>query len=159
MDVLFIRREDGQLERQVYQKKTHTNRYMQYNSHHPVEIKSGIIQGLVYRAMNVCSDRSGRNKEIKRIKDVMQSNGYPRKFTEKAIRRQMKRRTIPKEKEIDDKKLQTARIPSSTVSARKFGVWHEAGVRCAFFMRHARTRLPKQRRSTSRLCHKLRILN
>ena len=111
MNVLFTRREDGQLERQVYQKKTHTNRYMQYNSHHPVEIKSGIIQGLVYRAMNVCSDRSGRNKEIKLIKDVMQRNGYPRKFTEKAIRRQMKRGTIPKQKEIDDKKLQTARIP------------------------------------------------
>ena len=73
--------------------------------------------------MNVCSDRSGRNKEIKRIKDVMESNGYPQKFTEKAIRRQMKRGTIPKQKEIDDKKLQTARIPFSTVSARKFSDW------------------------------------
>ena len=85
MDVLSIRREDGQLEMQVYQKKTHTNRYVQYNSHHPVKIQSGIFQGLVNRAMIVYSDRSRRNEEIKHIKDVLQSNGYPRTFTEKAI--------------------------------------------------------------------------
>ena len=96
MNVLFTRREDGQLERQVYQKKTHTNRYVQSNSHHPVDIKSEIIQGLIDRGMNVCNDRSGRNKDIKRIKDVMQSNGYQRSFMEKAIGRQMKQGTIPK---------------------------------------------------------------
>ena len=105
MDVLSIRREDRQLERQVYQKKTYTNRYVQYNSHCPVKIQSGIIQRLVNRAMIVCSDISGRNEEIKHIKYVMQSNGYPRKFTEKAIRRQVKRGKIPKQKEIDDKKI------------------------------------------------------
>ena len=44
------RREDGSLEASVYRKPTHTNRYLQFNSHHPIHVKRGVIKSLFDRA-------------------------------------------------------------------------------------------------------------
>ena len=91
MDVRFTCREDGTLIRQIYQKPTHTNRYIQFDSHHPASVKSGVIQGLTDCAMKVCSGIVERNQELRRIENVMVEKGYPRKFTQKTISRQLKR--------------------------------------------------------------------
>ena len=40
MDVRFTRMSGGQLKREVFQKPTHSNRYIQCDSHHPSSIKS-----------------------------------------------------------------------------------------------------------------------
>ena len=77
MEVRFTRREDGTLIRQIYQKPTHTKRYIQFDSHHPASVKSGVIQGLTDRAMKVCSGIVERNQELWRIGNVMVENGYP----------------------------------------------------------------------------------
>ena len=100
---------------------------MQYYSHQLVVIKS---------------DRSGRTYQIKRITNFMQSNGYPRKLTEKATRRQMKRGMISLLKETDYRNVRTARTPFiNGVSQEVQILASAAGVRCAFFMpdtlRHA----------------------
>ena len=55
MDVRFTKQNDGKLRREVYQKPTHTNRYIQFESHHPSSVKSGVVQGLVERAIMVSS--------------------------------------------------------------------------------------------------------
>ena len=49
-DVNFTREADGHLARQVHQKSTHTNRYVQFDSHHPAAVKAGIVQCLAQRA-------------------------------------------------------------------------------------------------------------
>ena len=53
MDVRFRRMENGKLSREVYRKPTHTNRYVQFESHHPMSVKSGIVKDLVERALKV----------------------------------------------------------------------------------------------------------
>ena len=41
IDVNFSRSENGELKRTVYQKPTHTNRYVQFQSHQPNNVKLG----------------------------------------------------------------------------------------------------------------------
>ena len=66
MDVRFIRQENGSLARAVYQKPTHTNRYVHFESHHPPSVKSRIVLGLADRAIRVCSSSEDRDRELKK---------------------------------------------------------------------------------------------
>ena len=52
---------DVQIERQgtatltsVFCKKTHTDRYLDFNSHHPAKVLRGVVQCLRVRAEKVC---------------------------------------------------------------------------------------------------------
>ena len=68
MDVNFTREADGHLAWQVHQKSTHTNRYVQFDSHHPAAVKAGIIQCLTQRALTVCSSSKQCKEELDKIK-------------------------------------------------------------------------------------------
>ena len=85
MNVRFMRKQDGTLARQIYQKMTQTNRYIQLSSHHPALVKSGITQLLTNCTMKVCSGIGKQNQEFRKIENTMVGNGHPRKFTQKAI--------------------------------------------------------------------------
>ena len=43
MDIRFIREPHGGLEAEVYQKPTHTNWYIQFDSHQPMQVKSSVV--------------------------------------------------------------------------------------------------------------------
>ena len=135
MDVRFSRQLRGEITREVYQKPTHTNRYVQFNSHHPNAVKAGVVECLAKRAILVSSTQKLRDLELKRIRKVMAENGYPRKFVEKAISKQLKRhatgRKLPQQ---DEKNIITTTIPFvDGLSQEVRRVARMAGVRCAFF--------------------------
>ena len=153
MDVLFTRQTDGTLKRKVFQKPTHTNRYVQFDSHHPISTKRGVITGLVNRAVQVCSDQQLLNEELSRIQNVMESNGYPRGFVKRTIKRQIKKKTgvkLPKEDEKAEKMV-SASIPFiEGLSQEVRRIAQAAGVKCTFrtantlrSMYSAKDRLPK----------------
>ena len=97
MDVSFTRQLDGSLTKQVYQKPTHTNRYVLFSSHHPTKVmKEGIVRGLADRAIKVYSEGETLDQELKHFATAMEGNGYPEQFTQKAISRQLKRPAIEK---------------------------------------------------------------
>ena len=75
MDVRFTKMANGELQREVYRKPTHTDRYVQYNSHHPVSVKTGLIDCLMERARNVSSSEEIFKKEKRHIQDILQQNG------------------------------------------------------------------------------------
>ena len=137
MDVRFTRTANGKLHRQVYQKPTHTNRYVQYDSHQPDSVKSGMIAGLVNRAMIVSSDETTLEKEVKHIKTVMASNGYPKQFVDKAIRKQMRKKNnidTGKNTDKERKSMQTASIPFvDGLSQEVRRLARSADIRCTFF--------------------------
>ena len=60
----------------VYHKKTHTERYLNFDSNHPARVKRGIIQCLRHRAKKVC-DGSTKWREIEHLRQVFKTNGYP----------------------------------------------------------------------------------
>ena len=134
MDVRFTRDVQGKLMREVYQKPTHTNRYVQFDSHHPSTVKAGIVQGLAERAVRVSSSDAERDAELRRISSVMVCNGYPRRFVEKAISKQLRRRTAPRVQNQDQSDMKTVRIPFvEGLSQEVRRVARSAGVRCVFY--------------------------
>ena len=80
---------DGELMREVYQKPTHTNCYVHFDSHNPLSVKSGMVECIANCVITVSSSRPSHEAELKRIKQVMATNGYPKRFVEKAISRQL----------------------------------------------------------------------
>ena len=60
MDIRITRQPQGELTEEVYQKPTHTNRYVPFSSHHPISVKSGVVACLANRAIRVSSSQAGR---------------------------------------------------------------------------------------------------
>ena len=102
MDVRFPKQQRGKLFREVYQKPMHTKRYHQFESHHPSFVKSGVISCLVNRAINLSSDQTVRDVELKRIQKIMEAKGYPNKFVRKNIKKTLnicaRRQHLPRKK-------------------------------------------------------------
>ena len=65
----------------------------------------------------------------------MADNGYPKRFTERAISKQMKKGLVKRVDEADQLKWETARIPYiDGLSLEVRWIVHTAGVQCAFYM-------------------------
>ena len=64
----------------VYRKPIHTDRYLDYNSNHPISAKLSVIQTLIHRAKQVCSTPEFLTKEMDHLHKVLQDNHYPAQF-------------------------------------------------------------------------------
>ena len=58
LDVLVIPQADGSISTAVYRKPTHTNQYLQWDSHHEISAKYSVISTLFHRAKEVCSTKT-----------------------------------------------------------------------------------------------------
>ena len=61
----------------VYGKPTHTDRYLDFNSSHPVSAKRAVVRALMDTAENVCSDPEILANEIDHLSKVLHYNNYP----------------------------------------------------------------------------------
>ena len=71
---------NAQIERQgtatltsVFRKKTHTDRYLDFNSHHPAKMLRRVVQCLRVRAEKACDE----GKSDSHLRQVFRANGYP----------------------------------------------------------------------------------
>ena len=55
LDVLLYRSEDGSVSTSVYRKPTHTDRYLDFVSHHPIMHKAAVVKTLFSRADTISS--------------------------------------------------------------------------------------------------------
>ena len=55
LDVLLHHNNDGTLFTSVYRKPTHTDKYLNFDSHHPLMHKVAVVRTLVSRANALCS--------------------------------------------------------------------------------------------------------
>lgn len=69
----------------VYRKSTHTDRYINFNSHHHSRVLRGTVQCLRDRAHNVC-DTTSRATELKHLHGVFAMNRYPKHLTRRTLR-------------------------------------------------------------------------
>jgi hypothetical protein len=79
LDTVTIRR-NGVVHVDVYRKATHTDKYLHYDSHHPVQHKQSVVNTLLDRADSIPSSKKGRRRERKHVFKVLRENGYPLKF-------------------------------------------------------------------------------
>ncbi|KAM4589401.1 uncharacterized protein V3H82_003528 isoform 2-T2 [Fundulus diaphanus] len=77
LDCLVNVEGDGNLNIEVYRKPTHTDQYLLFDSHHPLEHKLSVIRTLQHRAEHVPTKTEGKHKEQKHIRDALQTCGYP----------------------------------------------------------------------------------
>ena len=77
LDVNAQELKDGSLAASVYRKLTHTDRYLQYSSHHLVNQKVGVARTLFSRANRITSNNEKKIKEFHQITKTLKNNGFP----------------------------------------------------------------------------------
>ena len=80
LDTLLQRRDDGSLDVTVYRKPTHTDRYLDFQSHHPSHVKRGLVRCLYDRARSITTRQENLKKEECHLAEVLKQNGYPSSF-------------------------------------------------------------------------------
>ncbi|MCG8429652.1 MAG: hypothetical protein MJA29_00535, partial [Candidatus Omnitrophica bacterium] len=73
----------GKVECKVYRKPTHTDKYLDWNSNHPLSAKRAVVRALTDRAFKVCSTPEALNNEIEHLHTVLKYNNYPKWMLEK----------------------------------------------------------------------------
>ena len=146
LDVLVYKKSNGTLGHTVYRKPTHTNRYLNAESHHhPAQLKS-VVKTLIKRSERL-ADNENYNTESKIIKEALQQNGYNEQFIKKATKQQKKSTT---EKEKEEFKS-VAYLPYVKGTTDRIGrILNKNNIRTIFkpskkinnFLRNAKTHIP-----------------
>ena len=82
LDLKLSRNNDGTLNFSIFCKPTRTEKYLDFNSNHPLEHKNSVVQSLMHRAFNLC-DEELRQQEIDHVSNVLENNGYPKGMIKK----------------------------------------------------------------------------
>ena len=61
----------------LYKKPTHTDRYLNFRSCHPISHKRGVIKTLMKRLCPIVSDEKSREQEQHSIRHSSEKSGYP----------------------------------------------------------------------------------
>ena len=77
LDTLIQKQLDNSLLTSVYRKPTHTDLYLQWNSHHHLSAKYSIINTLKHRAKTVCSNHHLLEEEEKHLNRALSNSRYP----------------------------------------------------------------------------------
>jgi len=82
---VIFRDSSGLFETAIFRKKTHTERYLNFNSHHCPQHLRSVPNTLVRRAFLLCSTKDLLRKELDHIGAVLKANDYPESFMLKAV--------------------------------------------------------------------------
>ena len=78
LDILISPDKDGRLETSVYRKPTHTDQYLQWDSHHPISSKYSVVGTLYHRAKTISSNNQGLQQEEDHLNRALGKCNYPR---------------------------------------------------------------------------------
>ena len=78
LDTLVKPEADNSLSIRVHCKPTHTDQYLQWDSHHDVAAKYNVIGTLIHRAKSVCTNPGFLNEELQHLKETLARCKYPR---------------------------------------------------------------------------------
>ena len=78
LDTIVKPEADGSLSISVYRKPTHTDQYLQWDSHHHLFAKFSVIQTLSHRASIMCSNPELLQKEKEHLRKALTKCNYPK---------------------------------------------------------------------------------
>ena len=87
LDTIVKPEVDGSLSMTVYRKPTHTDQYLQWDSHHHLSAKFSVIQTLSHRASTVCSNPELLQKEKDHLRKALTKCKYPKWALDKVEKR------------------------------------------------------------------------
>ncbi len=85
LDLNVYRTIEGKLETAVYRKPTHTDKYLSYNSHHPVSHKKSVAKTLLQRAEHLPSNSDSQANEQEYVLNILRENNYPKDFLKNCL--------------------------------------------------------------------------
>ena len=77
-DTLVKPKADNSLSIRMYHKPTHTDQYLQWDSHHNLSVKYSVIGTLTHRAKSVCTTPGLLNEEVQHLKEALVRYKYSR---------------------------------------------------------------------------------
>ena len=80
LDIKTTRQDDGSITVSVNRKATHTDRYLDFKSHHHPQHKHLVVHTLMDRAKNIPSTKEEVLRETKRVTQALTANNYPANF-------------------------------------------------------------------------------
>ena len=78
LDTMVKPEADGGLSITVYRKPTHTDQYLQWDSHHNLSAKFSVINTLSHRAQTVCSNPELLKQEKEHLRKALTQCKYPK---------------------------------------------------------------------------------
>ena len=87
--VLIVRNDEGNVKLQIYRKPTHTDQYLNFSSHHPIEHKLSVVRTLLQRSQSLITDSHDRQLEDAHVEKALRSCGYP-DWTFRKVKDQMR---------------------------------------------------------------------
>ena len=95
-----VSRKDGVVTIDVYRKSTHTDRYLDFYSHHEKKHKISTASTLLNSASNLPSTSAGKSKELIYVSNALESNGYPPSFISNILKKKPPPETTPSPEEL-----------------------------------------------------------
>ncbi|KAI8519618.1 hypothetical protein Bbelb_028750 [Branchiostoma belcheri] len=102
---------DGHIEVEVYRKPTHTDQYLIFDSHHPLEQKLGVIRTLFHRADTLITLAEARAKEHTHLKKALSKCGYQQWTFNKALKPSDSSKKTSRNSQLDRTKTVNISIP------------------------------------------------
>ena len=85
-----IKRENARLNLSVYRKPTHSGRYLNFNSHHPISARCSTADALFNRAELITTDATQKDEEFRKVTQELLANDYPSRFVASRLDRAKK---------------------------------------------------------------------
>ena len=96
----------------IYRKPTHTNQYLQWDSHHAIGNKYSVINSLLHRAKDICSNQDQLEAELTHT--VLSACKYP----SWAIKRMKLKNSIPRTAKNNNKGNRSNTIKESSITVQ-----------------------------------------
>ena len=101
LDVKMTVTNTNRIKTTVYRKKTHTDQYLNFESHHPLHQKIGVVRSLLDRKEAIVSTEEDKKKEDDHITQALKKNNYPMWAIKKAKTLQSQEKHTQEKKKKD----------------------------------------------------------
>ena len=84
----LVSHNNGSISTTVYRKPTHTDRYLDFSSHHDEKHKISAAKTLINRSLHLPSNTSCKIQELNHVCEALTLNGYPKNLVTRITQQQ-----------------------------------------------------------------------